>query len=111
MWRCRLWIRKCKGYGNYYAPLQYGYIWTARCSKIFDNTETYPAESVKNIWVQLVHTLKEQFDEIKGEIEVAILKGLAFINYWKKGPFCIIQKGDLKWFFKPPSWPFPPPIT
>ena len=36
------------------------YIWTARCSKIFDNTETYPAESVKNVWIQLVHTLKGQ---------------------------------------------------
>ena len=35
----------------------------------------------------MVHTLKGQYDEIKGETDVAMLQRLKFIAYWKKAPF------------------------
>ena len=37
--------------------------------------------------MQMVHTLKGRYDEIKGETDVAMLQHLEFIAYWKKAPF------------------------
>ena len=39
----------------------------------------------------MVHTLKGQYDEIKGETDVAMLQRLEFIAYWKKAPFLTLQ--------------------
>ena len=63
------------------------FIWIVRCSKVFGNTIVHPVESVRNVWMQMVHTLKGRYDEIKGETNVAVLQRLEFIAYWKKAPF------------------------
>ena len=57
------------------------FIWTARCAKVFGNTSGYPMESVGNVWMQMVHTLKGWYEEIKGETHVAVLQHLEFIAY------------------------------
>ena len=49
------------------------FLWTARCSKAFDNIMVHPVEIVRNVWMQMVHTLKGQYDEIKGKTNVVVL--------------------------------------
>ena len=87
------------------------FIWTARCSKVFGNTTIHPVESTRNVWMEMVHTLKGQYEDIKGETDVAVLQRLEFIVYWKKTPFLTIQNSRPKWCLAPPVWLFPPPIT
>ena len=87
------------------------FIWTARCSKVFGNTTIHPVESTRNVWMEMVHTLKGQYEDIKGETDVAVLQRLEFSVYWKKTPFLTIQNSRPKWCLAPPVWLFPPPIT
>ena len=57
------------------------FIWTVGCSKVFGNTIVHPVESVRNVWIHMVHALKRRYDEIKGEIDVAVLQQLECIAY------------------------------
>ena len=58
----------------------------------------------------LVHTLKGEFDAIKGDSDVVLRKKEVFKKTWErmnvfyKGNFCIY------WRYQPPLWVFPPPI-
>ena len=88
------------------------FIWIVRCSKVFDSTIVHPVESVRNVSMQMVHTLKGQYDEIKGETDDAVLQHLEFIAYWKKCPFLTLQNARPMWCLAPSvHWLFPPPIT
>ena len=87
------------------------FIWTARCSKVFGNITIHPVESVRNVWMQMVHTLKGRYDEIKGETDDAVLQRLEFIAHWKKAPFLTVPNTRPMWCLAPPIWLFPPPIT
>ena len=65
---------------------------------------------VKEIWLTLVHTLKGEFDAIKGDLGVVLRKKEVFKKTWERmnvfymGNFCI------RWRYQPPLWVFPPPI-
>ena len=48
------------------------FIWTTRCCKVFGNITIHPVESVRNVWMQMVHTLKGRYDEIKGETDAGV---------------------------------------
>ena len=88
------------------------FIWTTRFFKVqFGNTIVHLVESVRNVWMEMVHTLKGQYEDIKGETDVAVLQRLEFIADWKKAPFLIVQNSRPKWCLAPPVWLFPPPIT
>ena len=86
------------------------FLWTARCSKAFDNITVHPVEIVRNVWMQMVHTLRGQYDDIKGETDAAVLQRLQFTSYWKKGPFFTLENTKPRWCLTPPLWLFPPPI-
>ena len=75
------------------------FIWIVRCSKVFGNTIVHPVESVQNVWMQMVHTLKRWYEEIKCETDVAMLHHLEFIVYWKNA-----QNARPKWCLAPPVW-------
>ena len=57
------------------------YIWIAGCSKVFDNFVVHPEGNVRNVWMRMVRTLKEQYDGIKGDINVAVLQSLSLIDH------------------------------
>ena len=77
---------------------------------MFRNTIVHAVESVWNVYMQMVHTLKGHYDEIKGETDVALLQHLKFIAYWKNAPFLILQNATPKRCLAP-VWLFPPKIT
>ena len=86
------------------------FIWTTRCSKVYDNTTVHPVESVRNVYMHMVHALKGWYDEIKGETDVVVLQHLEFIA--NKAPFLTLQNGRPMWCPAPPvRWLFPSPIT
>ena len=75
------------------------------------NTIVHLVGSVRNIWMQMVHTFKGQYDGIKCETDEAMLQCLKFITYRKKGPFLTLQNARPMWCLTPPIWLFPQPIT
>ena len=50
------------------------FIWSARFSKVFGNTTIHPMESARNVWMEMVHTLKGRYEDIKGETNAAMLQ-------------------------------------
>ena len=78
------------------------FIWTVRCSKVFGNTIVHLVESVQYVWMQMVHTLKGRYEEIKGETNVAVLQCLKFIAYWKNASFLTLQNSRPRWCLAPP---------
>ena len=45
-------------------------IWKARNIEIFESKRTPPVVSIQEIWSELIHTLKGQFDDIIGQSEI-----------------------------------------
>ena len=87
------------------------HIWKTRCSLIFQQLKTPPAELVSNIWLDIVHTLKGQWDGIIGDSDAKIAQRHEFITIWKPSPFMTANCGTPYWHYQPPKWLFPPPIT
>ena len=56
------------------------HIWKARCSLVFHQLKTSPAEVVSNIWLYIVHTLKGQWDGIVGDSIAKIAQRHEFLS-------------------------------
>lgn len=41
------------------------FVWRARCRRIFEGRAVPPAETVRDFWLELIHTLRGQFDRIQ----------------------------------------------
>ena len=59
------------------------------------------------------HTLQGQYDAIRGALDKATKRRLAFHKVWQHGPFYIQQDGNILWQHATPKWLFPPfyPLT
>ena len=49
-------------------------LWTSRCLRIFQQIQWNDVDVVNEIWLTLVHTLKGEFDAIKGDSDVVLRK-------------------------------------
>ena len=87
------------------------FIWKARCKKVFKGSKTPPAETVSAIWLELVLTLRSQFESIIGDSDVAEQRRLHFHKTWTPTPFYFWRESTITWKYHPPRWIFPPPIT
>jgi hypothetical protein len=63
------------------------YIWTTRCSKVFDDDTMHPIETVCNIWVIAVHTMKGQYNDFISHEPNDRNARLLFLAHWQNGPF------------------------
>ena len=45
-------------------------LWTSKCRRIFQEIQWNVVDVVKEIWLTLVHTLKGEYDAIKGDSDV-----------------------------------------
>ena len=84
-------------------------IWKCRCTRVFTGKSTPPAEGIKEIWSESVHSLKGQYDDIQGDSEAAIKMRHEFLLIWTKTPFCALVGSTLKWNYCAPVWLYPPP--
>ena len=83
-------------------------LWTSRRRRIFQQIQWNVVEVVKEIWVTLVHTLKGEYDAIKGDSDVVFRKQEVFKKRWERMKvFCMVN-GCIRWRYQPPLWVFPP---
>ena len=85
------------------------HIWKARCARVLGNRATHNVVSVREIWLDIVLTLRGQFDSLQGDSDRSYLQRLSFIKRWKKSPFLVVSNGSPQWCYRPPAWIFPPP--
>ena len=65
-------------------------------------------ECVKEIWLEIIHTLKGQYDNIIGLSQEAESKRRRFHVQWKRYPFYDLYGLRPKWCYAAPRWLFPP---
>ena len=74
------------------------FFWRARCRQIFEGRAVPPAETVRDFWLELIYTLRGQFDRIQGDSDAAIRRRFAFLRLWK-GPFFTESRGTVQWCY------------
>jgi hypothetical protein len=82
-------------------------IWKARCIKVFQGVAEAPAETIKVIWSELLHTLRGQWDSMQGTSARLINIRSCFRKVWDTIGFYSIHNG-LKWNYVTPSYLFYP---
>ena len=85
------------------------HIWKARCLRLFTRSCIPAAETIKEIWREIVVTLKARFDAIEGESDAAVRRRSTFHTVWNGKGFYHIQHSNVRWRFATPVWLFPPP--
>ena len=65
---------------------------------------------VKEIWLTLVHTLKGEYDTIKGDSDVVFQKKEVFKKRWERMNVFYMVNWCIRWRYHPPLWVFPPLI-
>ncbi|KAI5058305.1 hypothetical protein GOP47_0026475 [Adiantum capillus-veneris] len=87
------------------------FIWRARCFRIFEARPVPPAETVRDFWLEPIHTLRGQLEGLQGSSDHMRERREAFLRLWRPGPFFTIVQGVLRWHYCPYVWLFPPPIS
>lgn len=83
-------------------------IWRARYTHVFEGRVAPPAETVRDFWSELIHTLRGQFEQLVGCSDRMPRLCDAFLRlWWREGPF-FIEAGSLCWQYRPPIWLLPP---
>ena len=85
-------------------------IWKAQCSLVFHQVKAALVELVTNIWLDIVHSLKVQWDGIVGDFDAKTAQCREF-SVWTTIPFMTSKNDTPFWHFQPLKWLFPPPIT
>ena len=84
------------------------FVWRARCRRIFEGRTVPAAETVRDFWVELIHTLRGQYEQLQGDSESRQGRRRAFLQRWGAGPFFFLRAGSVLWQYRPPAWLFPP---
>ncbi len=83
-------------------------IWKSRCIRVFSGKKVPPVEGIKEIWAEAVHSLKGQYDSIRGDSETAIRMRQTFLRTWVNTPFIVYVGLSLCWNFCTPTWLYSP---
>ena len=73
----------------------------ARCSLVFHHLKTPPAEVISNIWLEIVHALKGQWDGIVGDSKAKIAQRHEFLIIWTATPFVTSKYTTPYWHLSP----------
>ena len=85
------------------------FTWRAHCRWIFEGRPIPPAETLRDFWIELIHTLRGQYDRIQGNSDEMLRRRFAFLQQWGKAPLCSSTTGTIRWHYRPLVWLFPPP--
>ena len=64
---------------------------------------------IKMFWDNLVHTVKGEYDSIKGTAEKVHKKRRKLRKIWWRIPLWLDESHEVRWNYAPPCWLFPPP--
>ena len=84
------------------------FIWRSRCRQVFEGIAVPPAETIRDFWLELIHTLRGQYERLQGSSDSMERARFAFLQLWGKEPFYIQR--SRRWQYQPPVWLYPPPI-
>ena len=73
------------------------FVWRARCRRIFEGRTVPAAETVRDFWVELIHTLCGQYEQLQGDSESRQGRRRAFLQRWGTGPFFFWRAGSVLW--------------
>ena len=48
------------------------FVWRARCRQIFEGRSVPPTETLRDFWLELIHTLRGKLDRLKGDSDAMI---------------------------------------
>ena len=83
--------------------------WKCRCSKKYEGIEYNVVDMIKMFWDNLVHTVKGEYDSIKGTPEKVHKKRRKLRKIWWPIPLWLDESHEDRWNYAPPRWLFPPP--
>ena len=83
--------------------------WKCRCSKKYEGIEYNVVDMIKMFWDNLVHTVKGEYDNIKGPAERVHKKRRKIRQTWWPIPLWLEGTHENCWNYVPPRWLFPPP--
>ena len=100
------WTRERDMVWELISSLTLWFLWRARCSRVFEDRQEPPAETVRAIWLDLVHTLRGQYSQLRTP------RSQRHFRYqWWEGLLYTNSSSGLRWQYRPPLWLFPPPIV
>ena len=70
------------------------YIWKGRCSLIFHQVRVSSTKLVYSIWLDMVHTLKGQWDCIVGDFDDKAAQCHEFLILWTITPLMTSKNGN-----------------
>ena len=93
---------------NMVSSVMIWFVWKARCKEDFEGKMEPPVKTVLKIWLEIIHTLRRQYDVISGSSDRTLEKRFTFHKFWQHDPFYIHHCGEIQWQYALPKWQFPP---
>ena len=81
------------------------FVWKARCSHILGSEPSSTVDTLTGIWLELIHSLRGQWDTAAGSSRAAEDRRHRFIRRWSRSHilFTFVQ-GHIQWQYSPPQW-------
>ena len=89
--RSATWTGTCKW--ELIKSLGLGFVWRARCRRIFEARSVPTAETIRDFWVELIHTLPGQYEQLQGDSDSRKGRRRPFLQRWGAGPFFYLRAG------------------
>eukprot|EP00250_Pteridium_aquilinum_P025121 c30186_g1_i1 orf=131-328(+) len=64
--------------------------------QVSEDTAVPPAERVKDLWSELIHTLRVRLDRLQGSSNTMQRRRAAFLQIWREGPFLTRTSGSVR---------------
>ena len=80
-------------------------IWKSRCVEVLGSASPSTVHTLSEIWLEIVHTLRSQWDALADSSENGENRRGAFLKQWSRsGFFFSVHQGLLQWCYTPPQW-------
>jgi hypothetical protein len=80
----------------------------SRCQKVFEQEKTPPMQIIKEIWLEIISTLRGQLQEIYDHSNTVVSQRITFHRIWQKSSFYTFDNTTPRWNYTPPCFLYPP---
>lgn len=91
------WCTECPQRWEMISSIAAWSIWRARCTRVFKDRGIPPAETIRDFWTELKHTLRGQFEGLVGSFDRMQKRREAFLHLWRDGRFFSETGGAIRW--------------